>query len=60
MNTKNYEEKFENDIFKSFLEIHQIQAKSFYMLAWKKNHKIFAIIIKNIEKVFKSKLYADL
>ena len=27
--------KFENDIFKQFLEIYQIQAESFYMLTWK-------------------------
>ena len=29
------------------------------MLAWKQNHEIFAITIKNIKKAFKSKLYAD-
>ena len=42
------------------LEIHQIWAESFYMFTWKQNHKIFTIIIKDIEKALKSKLYADL
>ena len=57
---KNHEEKkSENDIFKSFLKICQIQVELFYMLTWKWNHKIFAIIMKNIEKALKSKSYAD-
>ena len=29
------------------------------MLAWKQDHEIFAIIMKDIEKTFKLKLYAD-
>ena len=56
---KNHETKSENDIFKSFLEICQIQAELFYMLTQKQDHEIFAIIMKNIEKVFELKLYAD-
>ena len=56
---KNHEKKSENDIFKSFLEIHQIWAELFYMLTQKWNHKIFAIIIKNIEKVFELKSYVN-
>ena len=41
------------------LEICQIQAESFYMLAWKWDHEIFIIIMKDIEKALKSKLYAN-
>ena len=59
LNMKNHEKKFENNIFKSFLEICQIQAELFYMLTWKWNHEIFAIIMKDIEKTFKLKSYAD-
>ena len=59
LNMKNHEKKSENDIFKSFLEIYQIQAESFYMLTWKQDHKIFAIIMKNIEKVLKLKSYIN-
>ena len=29
------------------------------MFTWKWNHKIFAIIMKDIKKALKSKLYAD-
>src|SRR5204862_1932842 len=49
----------ENDIFKQSLEICQIQAELFYMLTQKQNHKIFAVMMKNIEKILKSKSYAD-
>ena len=59
LNTK----KHKNMLFKNnkhiFLEICQIQAESFYMLAQKQDHKIFTIIMKNIKKAFKSKLYTD-
>jgi len=41
------------------LEIYQIQAKSFYMLAQKQDHEIFAITMKNIEKILNSKLYIN-
>ena len=41
------------------LEIYQIKAESFYMLAWKWDHKSFAVIMKNIEKVLNSKSYID-
>ena len=49
-----------NDIFRQSLEIHQIQAESFYMLTQKQDHEIFAVIMKNIEKIFKSKSYTNL
>ena len=59
LNTKNHEKKFENNIFRLFLEICQIQAELFYMLTQKQDHEIFAIIMKNIEKALESKSYAD-
>ena len=59
LNTKNHEKKFENDIFKSFLEICQIWAELFYMLVQKQDHEIFTIIMKDIKKVFKLKSYVD-
>ena len=49
---------FKNNKHVSF-EICQIWAESFYMLAWKWDHKIFAIIMKDIEKAFELKSYAD-
>ena len=49
----------ENNKYAS-LKICQIQVESFYMLTQKQDHKIFTIIMKNIEKAFKSKSYADL
>jgi len=45
---------------KKNLKIHQIQAESFYMLAQKQDHEIFAIIMKNIKKTLKSKSYINL
>ena len=58
--SKNHEEnEFENDIHKQFLEIHQIWAESFYMLTWKWDHKIFTVMMKDIEKAFESKSYTD-
>ena len=42
-----------------FLEICQIQAELFYMLSQKQAHKIFTIIMKDIEKALKSKSYTD-
>ena len=59
LNTKNHEKKSENNIFRLFLEICQIQAELFYMLTWKQDHEIFAIIIKNIEKAFELKSYVN-
>ena len=41
------------------LKICQIQAESFYMLAQKQDHKIFTIMMKNIEKALKSKSYTN-
>src|SRR5437762_8516243 len=47
------------DFFRTFLEICQISAESFYMLARKQDHKIFTVIMKNIKKTLKSKTYVD-
>ena len=49
---------FKNNKHVSF-KICQIWAELFYMLAWKWNHKIFAIIMKDIEKVLESKSYTN-
>src|SRR5947207_8308688 len=53
------ENEAENYIFRQSLEICQIQAESFYMLAQKQDHEIFAVMMKDIEKTLKSKSYAD-
>ena len=55
INIKNSEEGF----FRYSLEICQIEAESFYMLAQKHNHKIFAITMVDIEKALNSKPYID-
>ena len=47
------------DFFRTSLEICQISIKSFYILTRKQDHKIFAVIMKNIEKALKSKTYVD-
>src|SRR5438046_2214895 len=47
------------DFFRTSLEICQISTKSFYMLARKQDHKIFAVIMKDIKKALKSKTYVD-
>ena len=47
------------DFFRTSLEICQISAEPFYMLARKQDHKIFAVIMKDIEKALKSKTYVD-
>src|SRR5438552_5141324 len=47
------------DFFRTFLEICQISTESFYMLARKQDHEIFAVIMKDIEKALKSKTYVD-
>src|SRR6266480_3901976 len=47
------------DFFRTFLEICQISTESFYMLARKQDHKVFAVIMKDIEKALKSKTYVD-
>src|SRR5438045_8665848 len=47
------------DFFRTSLEICQISAESFYMLARKQDHEIFAVIMKDIEKTLKSKTYID-
>src|SRR5205809_3924924 len=47
------------DFFRTFLEICQISIKPFYMLTRKQDHKVFAVIMKDIEKALKSKTYVD-
>src|SRR5438046_7542918 len=47
------------DFFRTSLEICQISTEPFYMLARKQDHKIFAVIMKNIKKTLKSKTYVD-
>src|SRR5437667_1473928 len=41
------------------LEIRQIRAEPFYMLARKRDHEIFAITMEDIEKALEPKSYAD-
>ena len=41
------------------LKICQIWAESFYILAWKQDHEIFIIIMKNIEKILELKSYIN-
>src|SRR5437762_11361972 len=47
------------DFFRTLLEICQISAESFYMLARKQDHEVFAVIMKDIKKTLKSKTYVD-
>ena len=49
----------EKDFFRTLLEICQISAESFYMLTRKQDHKVFAVIMKDIKKTLKSKTYVD-
>ncbi len=51
---KNYDNATSN-----LLKIREIRANLFYILVRKRDHKIFAVIIKDIKKVFKSKSYID-
>ena len=60
LNAKNHEKMLLDDNKHFSFEIYQIKIELFCMLAWKWNHKIFAIIMKNIKKVLNSKLYVDL
>ena len=59
LNAKKHKDELSENNKHVFLEICQIQAESFYMLAWKWDHKIFAIIMKNIEKALELKLYTN-
>src|SRR5436190_20791605 len=45
--------------FRTPLEICQISAEPFYMLARKQDHEVFAVTMKDIEKALKSKTYVD-
>src|SRR5438477_12889802 len=47
------------DFFRTSLEICQISTKPFYMLTRKQDHKIFAVIMKDIKKALKPKTYVD-
>ena len=59
LNSKNHEKiLFENNKHVLF-EIYQKKIELFCMLAWKWNHEIFTVIIKNIEKVLNLKSYVD-
>ena len=60
LNAKNHEKILFKNNKQVLLEIYQIKIKLFYMLAWKWNHKIFVIIMKNIEKILNLKSYIDL
>ena len=59
LNTKKHEDILSENNKHVSLEIYQIQAELFYMLAQKWDHEIFTIMMKNIKKTLKSKSYAD-
>ena len=59
LNAKNHKKMLLKNNKQALLEICQIKAESFYMLAWKWDHEIFIIIMKNIEKVLNLKSYVD-
>ncbi len=59
LNTKKHEDELSEDNKHALLKICQIWAELFYMLAWKWDHKIFAIIMKNIKKALESKSYTN-
>ena len=45
--------------FRTPLEICQISAEPFYMLARKRDHEVFAVTMEDIEKALKPKTYVD-
>src|SRR5438046_4671780 len=45
--------------FRTSLEICQISAESFYMLARKRDHEVFAVTMEDIKKALKPKTYVD-
>ena len=47
------------DVIPKPLEIRIIQAAPFILLAWKRDHKIFAITIKDIKKALEPKQYIN-
>ena len=59
LNTKNHKKTLLENNKHVLLEICQIKIKSFYILAWKQDHEIFAVIMKNIKKVLNLKLYVN-
>ena len=60
LNAKNHEEMLLENNKHASLEICQIEAELFYMLAQKQDYEIFIIIMKNIKKVLNLKSYVDL
>ena len=59
LNMKKHEDELLEDNKHVLLEIYQIWAELFYMLAWKWDHEIFIIIMKNIKKALESKSYTN-
>ena len=59
LNAKNHKEMLLENNKQASFEIYQIKAELFYMLAWKWNHEIFIIIMKDIKKILNSKSYVD-
>ena len=55
---KNYNKNC-NNATSNLLEIREIRTNLFYILIKKRDYKIFAVTIKNIKKIFKSKSYID-
>ena len=53
-----YSKKYKNVITKPF-KIYIIQTTPFILLVKKRDHKIFAVTIKNIKKVLKPKQYIN-
>ncbi len=56
---EDYDKNYDN-VMSNFLKIREIRADLFYILIKKRDYKIFAVIIKDIKKVFKLKSYVDL
>jgi transposase InsO family protein len=59
LDAKNHEEMLLEDNKQAPLEIRQIGAEPFYMLARKRDHEIFAVTIEDIEKALNPKPYVD-
>ncbi len=55
---KDYNKNCDN-VTSNLLEIREVRADPFYILIRKRDHEVFAVIIKNIKKIFKSKSYID-
>ncbi len=55
---KDYDKNY-NNATSNLLKIRKIQANPFYILIRKRDYKIFAVTIKDIKKILKSKSYID-